>query len=45
MKARVALIGTRPETVLDDYRRVMDLGQYREHLSIERDLILKLIGK
>ncbi len=42
MRARVALIGTTPETVLDDYRRVMELGGWREHLSPDRDLILKL---
>jgi len=42
MDARVALIGATPETVLDDYRRVMELGGWREHLSPDRDLILKL---
>ncbi len=42
MRAKVALISTRPETVLDDYRRVMELADYRESLSPERDLILKL---
>jgi uncharacterized protein (DUF362 family) len=42
VKARVALISTRPETVLADYRRVMDVARWREHLSPERDLILKL---
>lgn len=42
MKAKVALIATRPETVLDDYRRVMELADHRVHLSPDRDLILKL---
>jgi len=42
MKAKVALIATRPETVLDDYRRVMELADHRAHLSSDRDLILKL---
>jgi uncharacterized protein (DUF362 family) len=42
MQAKVALIATRPETVLDDYRRVMELADYRESLSTERDVILKL---
>ena len=42
MKAKVALVGTRPETIMADYRRVMELAGYREHLSPERDLILKL---
>ncbi len=42
MKAKVALIGTRPETVLEDYRRVMELADYRQHLAPERELIIKL---
>jgi uncharacterized protein (DUF362 family) len=42
MDARVALIGATPETVLDDYRRVMELGGWRSQLSPDRDLILKL---
>ena len=42
MKSKVALIGTRPETVLADYRRVMELADYRRHLSPDEDLILKL---
>ncbi|MHB8078612.1 MAG: DUF362 domain-containing protein [Candidatus Krumholzibacteriia bacterium] len=42
MDARVALIGATPETVLDDYRRVMELGGWRDHLAPDRDLILKL---
>ncbi len=42
MRARVALVGTTPETILDDYRRVMELAGWREHLSPDRDLILKL---
>ena len=42
MSSKVSLIGTRPETVLDDYRRAMELADYREHLSPERELILKL---
>ena len=42
MKAKVALVATRPETVLEDYRRVMELADYRDHLAPDRDLILKL---
>lgn len=42
MKAKVALILTRPETVLVDYRRVMELAGYRESLASTEDLILKL---
>jgi uncharacterized protein (DUF362 family) len=40
--ARVAVVRTRPETVLDDYGRVMDLAGYRETLSTGRDTLLKL---
>jgi hypothetical protein len=40
--ARVAVIRTRPETVLDDYARVMDLAGYRDTLSRDRDTLLKL---
>ncbi len=42
MHPKVALVATRPETVLADYRRVMELADYGEHLSPERELILKL---
>ena len=42
MKAKVALVRTSPETIMADYRRVMEFAGYREHLSPERDLILKL---
>ena len=40
--ARVAVIRTRPETVLEDYARVMDLAGYRDTLSRERDTLIKL---
>ena len=30
--ARVAVVRTRPETVIEDYRRVMDLAGYRNVL-------------
>jgi uncharacterized protein (DUF362 family) len=40
--ARVAVVRTRPETVLDDYARVMDLAGYRDTLSTERETLLKL---
>ncbi len=42
MASRVAVIFTRPETVLDDYRRVMELAHWNEHLTGERELLLKL---
>jgi uncharacterized protein (DUF362 family) len=40
--ARVAVVRTRPETVIDDYGRVMDLAGYRDVLSRDRDTLLKL---
>lgn len=40
--ARVAVVRTSPETVLDDYARVMDLAQYRAAVSPGADLLLKL---
>ena len=40
--ARVAVVRTRPETVIDDYARVMDLAGYRDTLSAERDTLIKL---
>jgi len=40
--ARVAVVRTRPETVIDDYARVMDLAGYRDVLASDRDTLLKL---
>jgi len=40
--SRVAVLFTSPETVLDDYRRVMELAGWRESLTGERELLLKL---
>jgi hypothetical protein len=40
--ARVAVIRTRPETVIQDYARVMDLAGYRDTLSRERETLVKL---
>ena len=40
--ARVAVVRTRPETVIADYARVMDLAGYRDTLSRDRDTLIKL---
>src|ERR671919_1465218 len=40
--ARVAVVRTRPETVIQDYARVMDLAGYRDTLSRDRDTLVKL---
>lgn len=40
--ARVAVVRTRPETVIEDYARVMDLAGYRDTLARDRDTLIKL---
>jgi hypothetical protein len=40
--ARVAVVRTRPETVIADYARVMDLAGYRDTLARDRDTLIKL---
>jgi uncharacterized protein (DUF362 family) len=40
--ARVAVVRTRPDTVIEDYARVMDLAGYRDTLSRDRDTLIKL---
>lgn len=41
-KGKVAVLRTRPETVLDDYERLMELAGYREALPKDKDTILKI---
>ncbi|NLJ33195.1 MAG: DUF362 domain-containing protein [Firmicutes bacterium] len=41
-KSLVAAVITRPERVLADYKRVMELAHYRDYLSAAEELILKL---
>jgi uncharacterized protein (DUF362 family) len=40
--ARVAVVRTRPETVIADYARVMDLAGYRDTLRQDGDTLIKL---
>jgi hypothetical protein len=40
--SKVAVLKTRPETVIADYARLFDLAEYSRHVSKEADLILKL---
>ena len=40
--ARVAVVRTRPETVIEDYGRVMHLAGYSDVLTRDRDTLLKL---
>jgi intein/homing endonuclease len=42
MPSQVAVLRTRPETVVEDYGRLMRLVKYDQTLSRDRDLILKL---
>jgi len=41
-KGRVAILRTSPQTVLDDYERLMHLAEYQKVLSSELDTLLKI---
>src|SRR6202167_2130183 len=41
-KSKVAIVRTKPETVLADYRRVMNLGGYRDVIAKDADTGLKV---
>ncbi len=41
-RARVAVVRTRPDRVLEDYGRVMDLAEWRSFLPPDRDTLIKL---
>ena len=41
-KSKVAIVRTRPRTVLTDYHRVMNLAGYREHIDSSLDTALKV---
>lgn len=41
-KGKVAIVKTSPETVLEDYARLMELAGFREALPPENDTILKI---
>ena len=40
--ARVAVVRTQPERVIDDYAKLMELARYRDTLSPARDTLIKL---
>ena len=40
--AVVAVVRTRPETVLEDYKRAMEAARWRTTLDLDRDTIIKL---
>ena len=41
-KARVAILRTRPETVLRDYHEVMNLAGYQDVIAKDADTALKI---
>jgi len=42
MASVVSIVKTSPATVIGDYRRVMELAGWKQHLTGERELLLKL---
>ncbi len=42
MKSKVAVLKTNPETVLEDYKKLMHLADYQKHLPKENDTALKI---
>src|SRR5262245_61105941 len=42
LKATVVVLKTTPETVLDDYRRLMHMAEYEGFIDKTKDTILKL---
>jgi uncharacterized protein (DUF362 family) len=42
MKPKIAVVRTKPESVLEDVHRAMDLADAGRHLTAQRDLLLKL---
>ncbi len=41
-RGQVAILRTRPETVLDDYARLMELAHYQDNLPKDQDTLLKI---
>ena len=41
-RGKVAVLRTRPQTVLEDYERLMELAQFREALPQDKETILKI---
>ncbi len=42
MSSVVAVIFTRPESIIEDYQRLMELASWQQHLMAERELLIKL---
>jgi uncharacterized protein (DUF362 family) len=41
-KSKVAVLKTTPETVIEDYARLMDMADFKTHLPKDKDTILKI---
>ncbi len=41
-RGQVAILRTRPETVVEDYARLMDLARYAEHLPKDKETLVKI---
>lgn len=42
LKSRVVVLKTSPETILDDYKKLMHLAEYEKFISKDKDTLLKL---
>jgi len=42
MKSKVAIVRTKPSTVLEDYHRLMNLAEYQNYISKDVDTALKI---
>ncbi len=42
MASVVSVVFTKPETVIEDYKKVMELASWQDHLAGERELLIKL---
>jgi len=41
-KSKVVVVKTRPETIMDDYKKLMHLAEYEKFISKDKDTLLKL---
>ena len=39
--SKVAVLKTKPETVIDDYKRLLDLADFQRHIPKDKPVILK----
>jgi len=41
-ESKVSIIRTKPETVVEDYSKLMDLADYQKHIPKDKELLIKL---